>query len=378
MTCDNAERECEWEGNVGTLEEHVATCKLSPVPCPNQCGDDTVGVRLFLRKDLGRHLKEDCPYRDYECEHCGGKSTHADIMAHVDVCLKRIIPCPSAGCTERMAREAIQKHVQTECEHTVVACKYRSSGCKQEGKRGEMGAHELDDKLHLHMSLDAIVALQDRATGQEDSATRLQDTVARLQNTVAGLQNTMAGLQNTVAGLQAENTSLQGALDYTALQLHMAVHSNASVTFEMSNYQKRKAGNEVFRSSTFYSHLRGYHMLLQVDVGGSASGKGTHLSVYTVWVRGKHDAQLKWPFVGKLTFTLLNQLECNNHYSCAVHITASHNSQLGVNWGFPRFIRHSKLAQGPVVDNTQYLKDDKLYIRVSVEVADHKPWLDGN
>ena len=28
------------------------------------------------------------------------------------------------------------------------------------------------------------------------------------------------------------------------------------------------------------------------------------------------------------------------------------------------------------VKNTQYLKDDTLYVGVSVEVSDHKPWLE--
>ena len=43
-------------------------------------------------------------------------------------------------------------------------------------------------------------------------------------------------------------------------------------------------------------------------------------------------------------------------------------------WDFMHFIPHSALAHDPV-KNTQYLKDDTLYFRVSVEVAEQKPWL---
>ena len=39
VKCDNAERGCEWEGTVGTLEEHdvMTTCEFTPVPCPKEC-----------------------------------------------------------------------------------------------------------------------------------------------------------------------------------------------------------------------------------------------------------------------------------------------------------------------------------------------------
>ena len=37
--------------------------------------------------------------------------------------------------------------------------------------------------------------------------------------------------------------------------------------------------------------------------------------------------------------------------------------------------RHSALGYD-AKKNTQYLKDDTLYFRVSVAVADHKPWLE--
>ena len=74
-------------------------------------------------------------------------------------------------------------------------------------------------------------------------------------------------------------------------------------------------------------------------------------------------------FVGKVTVTLLNQLQDKNHHSKVIPFKASNNANVGDNLGFPSYIPHSALP-------LQYLQDDALYFRVSVEVANYKPWLE--
>ena len=55
-------------GTVGTLEKHVATCGFALVPCPKQCRGADGDVIHFIRKDLDKHLKNDCPNRNYTCQ----------------------------------------------------------------------------------------------------------------------------------------------------------------------------------------------------------------------------------------------------------------------------------------------------------------------
>lgn len=117
-------------------------------------------------------------------------------------------------------------------------------------------------------------------------------------------------------------------------------------------------------------------MALRMDANGYGDGAGTCLAVFAPILAGKFDATLKWPFVGKYTFTLLNQLEDRSHKTREVSITAELNIRADKEaWGFSSFTPNSELAYDPV-KNTQYLKDDALYFRLSVEVADHKPWLE--
>ena len=79
--------------------------------------------------------------------------------------------------------------------------------------------------------------------------------------------------------------------------------------------------------------------------------------------------------MGKVTLTLLNQLEDRNHYSDSMVLDINDNAEVDDDWGFHSFIPHSALVYDSV-KKTQYLKDDILYFRVTVEVADRKPWLE--
>ena len=129
-------------GTVATLEEHVATCEFTLLPCPKQCKDDNSEVKSFMRKNLHKHLKKDCPNRDHTCEYCGEKGMYAHITeTHDKTCPKKILPCPNATCPKRMQRQEIKKHLKTECEYAVIPCKYTELGCETELIRKDMTAH---------------------------------------------------------------------------------------------------------------------------------------------------------------------------------------------------------------------------------------------
>ena len=298
----------------------MTTCEFTLVPCPKECKDKKKKVKLFVRNDLDKHLKEDCRNRDFTCKHCGEKGTFASITnIHPQKCLKKHVSCPN-GCSSNMERQHVSEHVAT-CELTVIACKYKRLGCDRELKRKDMAAHEEDDKLHLRMAINTTVKLKE------------QDALKVLKN---------------------------GEL----------------LKFKLTNYQENKENNECVKSSSYYTSPNGYHVALAVVVNGDGEDEGTHVSVFASILKGKYDDNLKWPFIGKIKFMLLNQLEDKNHYQDIMELTAEDNAQAGSAWGKPPFIPHSALDYD-VVKNTQYLnsKDDTLYFRMSVEPANHKPWL---
>ena len=397
VKCDNVERGCEWEGTVGTLEEHVDTCDFTVVNCPKQCNKNV------MRKDLKQHLEDKCPNRDYECQHCRKKDSYANITEiHYDECTMIVLPCPNSECTQTLERAQIQMHLENDCEHTVILCKYEGIGCYVKMKRKDMGAHEQDDKAHLHQALNSVVRLQDNLLSATENIESMKKDMESATETIASMKKESSAMAvklesatETIASMKKENSAMVVMLESakktitsTAIKLNETVETTRVLQekskmtkgvifkFRVTKYEKRKNLNEVFYTHPFYSNSNGYHMRIQVYPNGYDEDEGTHVSVYFQLVQGKYDQQLSWPFVGNVTFELLNQLADEKHHHETVSLESEDDARIGgPDWGCSQSIPHHKLPYNPI-RNTQYLKDDTLYFRVSVEVEGHKPWLE--
>ena len=315
------------------LKEHLTTCKLVLIPCPKECKrKDGKGIRQLMRRDVKNHLKSDCPNRDNKCEYCGMKGTYANIKdVHDKICKKKILPWSNVSCKKKVPREDMDKHMKDHCEYTMVPCKYENIGCSKRMIRKDIKEHEEDDdKTHLHMALDV-----------------LKDKV------VPVLTN------DTLVPVLKQGTA---------------------ITFKLANFTSKKNEGAIFYSPSFYSSPGGYHLVIRVDANGLVDGAGTHVSVFCVVKKGQYDDELKWPFNGKVIYTLLNQLHDEKHHTAYIYFKGLEPDDLhmrpgGVGRGIPEFIPHSKLAHDSM-NGTQYLKDDTLYFRVSVDMPKHKPWLE--
>ena len=153
----------------------------------------------------------------------------------------------------------------------------------------------------------------------------------------------------------------------------------------MTNYQKHNNNADEFYSPPFYTSLTGYKMCIRVDANGFGNYKGTYVSVFACFMKGDNDDSLTWPFTGIVTVELLNQLEDKNHHRYAIDSFPAdeevysgrvvESERMTGGWGFHEFIHHTELDYN-ADNNCQYLKDDTLIFRVSVEVPDYKPWLE--
>ena len=326
MKCSNAARGCDWEGTLGTIEEHVAKCEFALVPCPKECEDNNE-VQHFMRKDLPTHLESECPNREYECELCGEKDTYTSItVTHDKTCGKKLVPCQNIDCTVSIQRQCVQKHLD-KCKFTEVACKYQRLGCDVKMKRKDMPAHEDEDKLHLRMALGTIVTM-----GEE-----------------------MDSMKKDIKTLQEKQP----------------------FTFTLRSFTEYKDRNKMFKSPSFYTSFNGYHVDIKVYPNGIKTGKGTYVSIFARFLDSENNAYLSWPFVGEVTFILLNQLADEKHFQKTVEITSDMNiraNSQSYNRGYCTFTPHSDLSHN---GSTQYLKNDTLFFRVSFEMPNARPWLHG-
>ncbi len=231
-----------------------------------------------------------------------------------------------SGCEWAGELGDLDKHA---CGYEPVPCKYAKVGCKVRPPRRDLKKQEEDLQLHLQVTTDKVLELIDVISHQLKSTS----TVPR--------------------------------------------------TIRLINYLKHKSDKDEFYSPPFYTSYNGYKMCLRIDANGWGAGEGTHVSVYASLMKGDNDDSLSWPFTWTVTIELLNQLEDKNHYKERLTFPADNvASQRVVNgeraqkgYGHPKLISHANLDYN-AYENTQYLKDDTLVFRVSVQVPYHKPWLE--
>ena len=155
---------------------------------------------------MDQHLKEECANRDHQCKYCGKKDTYSNITEiHEDVCEKKAIPCPNSDCSESMQRAEIKQHLENDCEHTVISCKYEGIGCDVKMKRKDMGAHEQDDKAHLHQALNTVVKLQ-------DNLKLATETIASMKEENKVVKDEIRLATETIESMKEENKVAQVAI----------------------------------------------------------------------------------------------------------------------------------------------------------------------
>ena len=338
VKCSNvdSELECDWQGTIGTLDAHKSVCHFSIIPCPKKCSNNKNEIVHFMRKDLDNHLEVDCPQRDHKCERCGEMSTFVDIttLAHDEVCKKKPLSCPNTDCSEAMPREEYKRHIE-ECSYAEVPCKYRKVGCEAQILRKDISAHEdKENRSHLHMVFNRVLTKED------------------VQNLIAEASNV-----NSTNGLHG-NSLMNG-------------HVCKFIKFQEDLSDNYKTAS----SPDFYVSPGGYYVRINASTNITDP-----LKVSMRFLKGKYDDTLEWPVVGKITCQLLNHLEDKNHHVVIKNVAKEDGISISGNSSSEIDIIGANCS--PELDfdrvkNTHYLKEDTLYISVTVDISDHsgKPWL---
>ncbi len=319
-------------GELRHVDNHLKTCDYVKLECPNECVFDE--VTQFFRKDLQKHLEDECPRRQHSCPHCQETGQYEHITGeHIEDCPKMIIECSNAPhCKATFPQETKHTHLST-CQYQEVACKYSEFGCEKMQFRKDLQEHENDDNAHLRIAMTTVLTLKKQCM---------------------------------------LNTQLQCS--------HMK--DQLIKIFKMPSFKEKQTNNNEFYSDPFYTHPRGYKVVINIDANGYNEHKGTHVSVWVYLMRGEYDDQLEFPFKGTIKFELLNQLEDKNHHcesythdgtlDCSKRVIDGERSN-GAQ-GVQDFISHKDLGHN-TTKNCQYLQDDCLVFRISVDVPSYKPWL---
>ena len=353
VRCDNLERGCSWEGTVATLDNHVEACPFTLVACPNDCrsiegGKTSSDVApsssgkddwCLMRKDLEGHLGSQCPKRLHSCEHCSAEGKYEDMTtSHLKICPKLEISCSNDECELKMHQEKLEDHLES-CPYTQVDCKYKEIGCSESTLRKDIEKHEKDIKGHLESACSHVE--------------KMMDTIKDLKKTKSLLE-----------------------------EYRIRVLKNGEeATFKVGDYALRKANDGIFTSDPFNVLHGGYKMCIKIYPNGSGDGSETHVSALVEIMKGAFDADISWPFEGRVSLKLLNQNSDTGHISRSQTYYKSSNLLVGSSFGFSQFLEHSDLSPEASAlgnDGPKFLANDHLYFRVMIEVLGNKQWLNCN
>lgn len=380
VKCNYADLKCEWTGTVETLKNHLAICGATLIPCPNKCKPP------IKRGGLQAHLSKFCPKRSYKCQHCKKEGTYIFITeSHENTCQKKMISCPNAECNVTMERQKMVSHFN-ECMFSMIPCKYKSLGCDVTFKRRDKLAHESNSKHHLQLALDTVLAEKKKRSLIIKYAIAEYSIVAILFiHTCWPVTDVLGEISRTMLGCVLAAIFLIICIPFL-IKLVKVVH------ILVRKYRKRSAykifafsvkecypmdKKQTFLSPPFYTSPFGYKLAIRVEGNGMGTGQGTHVSVFVRFLAGEHDDLLQWPFTGRMTVMLMNQLEDKNHHKMALLVQNKLNARVGSqDFGLHQFIPHASLAFN-AAKNTEYLKNGTLFFKVMVsDVPNHRPWLE--
>ena len=190
----------------------------------------------------------------------------------------------------------------------------------------------------------------------------VQETIRRLERRIDSIEHTLALRNVTLADLE-EYIRQQEFSSYDG-QLLWKITEYARKRNEAVNGQKVS-----FYSPCFFTSRYGYKMCARIYLNGDGMGRGTHISVFFVVMRGQYDALLRWPFRQKVTFMLMDQ-DNVEHVIDAFRPDPSSSS-------FQRPRRETNIASGcPMfcslteLNNHAYVRDDTMFLKIIVDTSD--------
>ncbi|XP_014841194.1 PREDICTED: TNF receptor-associated factor 2-like [Poecilia mexicana] len=245
-------------------------------------------------------------------------------------------------------------------------------------------------ELQLHSEKTKVAELGRRCTELEVKAGTFENVVCVLNREVERFATTMEASnrqhkldQDKIEALSNKVRQLErtvGLKDLTVVEMEGRLREMSATTFDgvfiwrISDFAKKRQDAIAGRapamfSPAFYTSKYGYKMCLRIYLNGDGTGRGSHLSLFFVVMRGLNDALLKWPFNQKVTLMLLDQSN-REHIIDAFRpdVTSSSFqrpvSEMNIASGCPLFCPLSKLD-----GKNSYIRDDTIFIKAIVDLT---------
>ncbi|XP_055969661.1 TNF receptor-associated factor 3 isoform X2 [Sorex fumeus] len=423
--CRNEGRGCAEQLTLGQLLVHLKNdCQFEELACVRADCKEKV-----LRKDLRDHVGRTCEYREATCTHCKSQVPRIKLQKHEDTeCPCVVVSCPHKCSVQALLRsegtnQQIKAHEASSAVQHVNLLKEWSNSLEKkvsllqnesveknksiQSLHNQICSFEIEierQKEMLRNNESKILHLQRVIDSQAEKLKELDKEIRpfrqsweeadSMKSSVESLQNRVTELESVdkSAGQAARNTGLLESqlsrhdqmlsvhdIRLADMDLRFQVLETASyngvLIWKIRDYKRRKQEAVMGKtlslySQPFYTGYFGYKMCARVYLNGDGMGKGTHLSLFFVIMRGEYDALLPWPFKQKVTLMLMDQGSSRRHLGDAFKPDPNSSSfkkptgEMNIASGCPVFVAQT------VLENGTYIKDDTIFIKVIVDTSD--------
>ena len=342
VKCEYLNNGCHWTGKFQGYHQHIKGCEFQ-APSDVQPFNCTVSPTSSLNGQPP----------NIQCNNCCESVPSCEFDVHQEKCLVlsqgKQCPLYPLGCPNEnyMDQSELDKHLQ-ECQYNHLAML-------------------ADNIQHLTKRVEIVSA--SAQASQLLLQNVIESNVQELEETLKAKDAEINLLHTQVTELEKQIRSKNTEPEDRDFRFSLIENGNhdGSMIWKIPHFSQRKADAEngkypsIF-SLPFYSGRYGYKMCLRLYIMGDGIGKGTHLSLFFVVMRGEFDNILQWPFTHKVTFKLINQVGGRDIVDTFQPDPMSSSfrkpkSDMNIASGCPQFVSHTELEQrGFLVDDTIFIK----------------------
>ncbi|KAA0714298.1 TNF receptor-associated factor 2 [Triplophysa tibetana] len=389
-----ANQGCPWRSTLKNFEDHQSQCEYALIPCNIGCGI------MVQRKALATHLERGCPNNKTTCASCSGVLTPRELQGNADK-VKEHESCSHVGHLQLLLEviRGLQSNLSSQERGIPEILDFLQPGTtgsslvsheesELETDGGESGVNDKASSLHDDQAELAVGqqldTLQQRVQVMENIISALNREVEKTQIGVVALERDNLNNQQIIQQLETKVEEQQEWLtrkDIHITSLQQCISGLQNVSYDgtflwrlcdvTQSLREAATGHKISQySPAFYTARYGFKVCMRLYLNGDGVGKGTHISLFFVIMKGEYDGILQWPFRHKVTFFLIDQNQ-REHVIDAFRpdlCSASFHqpvSEMNVASGCPLFFPLGKLRS----PKHAYCKDDTIYIKCVVDTS---------
>ena len=319
---------------------------------------------------MAEHEREYCLQRELKCDFCGRAVRACEMNPHLGECEEFPVECPNScevvgeTYTRQMKRGAVPLHL-AECPLQRVKCPYWEYGCREEMEMKQLDLHE-KEYIHTHFRL-AMKRKQIESDELKDAQIFQANIIKCLEKEIKELKTLSFDMkQNTIESnikilfLEKQNALLTEALSSILVP-------TVGLEWKIKEVNQKIGNKETCFSNPFFVGL--YKCQCYIEWNFNNTGK---VGCFIHIMKGEFDDKLKWPFLFRMKFVLLNQNRNKYNHIWSDEITKEILHEFPECFQRPTEIRNDGYGAGSLISNTEiltgrYCKEDSISLHITVE-----------